>query len=351
MKQFWIAIISDDPWSYLSGLPLPSTPLVLSGHFMRKRHAFESEVLIIANEKSWLTIDLERKIAISAPLKLPPEERILPIPWVSFKVELEAIHIFRDMFNIHPLYYSKLPFGFAFSPRREWLYYLQTKPEVFPKGCFAVADEASIRFVKYPLLRRVQFEACFGKILDVFDHATVIPEYEVSSFYILKYLSEHEINVDIVLLDIEEDFIQFLDKLHLTVKTVNFSLEENVLRELIHTAELSPHTYELDAYIAAVRVYLISRVLSNHAKIFYLGQNFIDVMFKILFPRLMAFPCFLISEDEKRQFYNQNIKQCREMSEYAVKVKHKLFKEMQKLLGVNVKEKLLQIFKQIFPLM
>ncbi len=144
-KQFLIIMVSEDPWQYLRNFKIPNDLLVLSGLKGLKRRQEDIETVVIGDRFSWLHISDNEYKVIHEDFKQIDQKTILPVPYLLGAVKLRALTIKRDFLSFHPMYFSRLPDGFIFSPRKEWIVKIGYRPEIIPPNKKLFVEKYSLK--------------------------------------------------------------------------------------------------------------------------------------------------------------------------------------------------------------
>ncbi|MHA1616048.1 MAG: hypothetical protein ACTSX9_01925 [Candidatus Njordarchaeales archaeon] len=361
-KQFFIVMLAEDPWSYLRTLRIPSEIKVLSGLRGFKRKKTDIETVAIGDKYTGMHI--LNSDFIVAPIKVPRIKETL-IPYIAGSVRKESLIIWRDPHDYHPLYYSRLPDGYIFSSRMEWIWRIGFRSKIFPKEKKALIDKASIYFRN----REIQKQSKSALFLQTISRVQKVLKNRVSlniillgtpeDIFLLNFLSDIKDSLDNVQLKVLVPDVVNGELQRLTVEDVesipvnDLTTDENIRRWIELSESSDPGLFLRTSHLLSYRENLVKNTVTNVNVLPIARENNKDkalqwVSFKLLWPAL----CVFIPPSTRKLAERETIR-LRQYMDAWKKYREKLVKELQfKAMEKNLKrveEYFAIIFKDLFP--
>lgn len=239
-KQFFIAMIAEDPWNYLRAFRIPSDIIVLSGLRGLKRKRSDVETIAIGDYNSGFSILNEHFIVTK--LKVPRIRETI-IPYVAGEIKKSTIAIWRDPADTHPLYFSRLPDGFVFSTRKEWIWRMGFSPQPFPLGKKALIDNVSISFTPRSLKNENLLDVLKGTLSKIWR----IVKKKIDVEIILNGVSTDLLIIKLLNKIAEES--DFLTYHFLVPDTISSRIQNIIDSENLRETHLNDHLKEISHWI------------------------------------------------------------------------------------------------------
>jgi len=285
-RQFFLIIVASNAFIYLRNFELPRDFIAYSGHKNLKRKPGEIETLIYGASNSWLKI-INSTFLITSPdlLDIFKHKEILGdfscIPYIQGELKKDYIEIYRDPLGFHPLYFGRLPDGFIFAPRKEWIQKVGSSPDKINPNVKIFCDFYSIKFERHTIHPKENASAtpkkavnrCINTVIKNLHKDSMISIINfvnsIETLIITRYFVERGIkNIEIIYPYTSEGVSRELKKainslnMNIPIRYLKFKISRSIISALSELIERSP----FQQMIFSVPLYLIRREFMNSIK-------------------------------------------------------------------------------------